>query len=254
MIETKQICRIGDCRELLLEVDDGSVDLVLTSPPYNVGIDYGVYKDDLPYEEYLGNMEDVIRELYRVVGDSMRVVYNVPVNYKREDVMQHPYVDYVNILERVGFTVMGTPLWYDNTRVKQTAWGSWLSASAPYFYNPHEVLIIACKGSWKRDKDGRDDSVSREQFLNMCKGMIAFPTASSEGHPAPFSLKMATTIIECLSFVGDMVLDPFCGCGTVLEACRKVRRSGIGFEINPDYLSLIRKNAMLDTPSLANYV
>jgi len=248
-----QVCKIGDCRELLHDVADGSIDLVLTSPPYNVGIDYGLYDDDLPYDEYLVNMEDVIRELYMVVGDSRRVVYNVPMNYKRDGVMQHPYVDYVNILERAGFNVMGTPLWYDNTHSKYSAFGSWLSASAPYFYNPHEVLIIACKGDWKRDKGDREDSVSRDQFLSMCKGMIAFPTASSEGHPAPFSLKMAITVIECLTFVGDVVLDPFCGSGTVLEACRKTLRRGIGFEIDPGYEKLIRKRGMLDTPSLDSY-
>ena len=249
-----QVCEIGDCRYLLRDVDSGSVDLVVTSPPYNVGIDYGLYKDDLPYEEYLGNMRDVIKELYRVVGDYRRVVYNVPINYKRGDVMQHPYVDYVNMFKDEGFTVMGTPLWYDNTHVKQTAWGSWLSASAPYFYNPHEMLIIACKKGWKRDRGGRVDSVSKEQFLNMCKGMIAFPTARSDNHPAPFSLKMATTLIECLSFVGDMVLDPFCGRGTVLKACRDTGRSGIGFEINPAYLPLIRDFGMLNVRSLSDYV
>jgi len=87
----------------------------------------------------------------------------------------------------------------------------------------------------------------------MCKGMIAFPTASIDGHPAPFSLKMAMTVIECLSFVGDTVLDPFCGSGTVLEACRKTRRMCIGFEINNEYEELIRKRGMLDTPSLDSY-
>jgi site-specific DNA-methyltransferase (adenine-specific) len=218
-----QVCKIGDCRELLKDVESGSIDLVFTSPPYNVGIDYGVYDDNLPYDEYLGSMEDVIKELYRVVGSTGRIVYNVPVNYKRDGVFQHPYVDYVNIIKGAGFNVVGTPLWYDNTHVKQTAWGSWLSASAPYFYNPHEMLIIACKGEWKRDKTGKEDSVRKAQFMSMCNGMIAFPTASIEGHPAPFSLKMAMTVIECLSFVGDTVLDPFCGSGTVLDACRKTQ-------------------------------
>lgn len=254
MIENiTQVCKIGDCRELLKEVPSNSVDLVLTSPPYNVGIDYGVYKDDLPYDEYLGNMKEVIKELYRVVGYYRRIVYNVPVNYKRDDVMQHPYVDYVNMFKNVGFTVVGTPLWYDNTHSKYSAFGSYLSASAPYFYNPHEMLIIACKKGWKRDKGEKEDSVSRDQFLNMCKGMIAFPTARSDDHPAPFSLKMATTVIECLSFVGDTVLDPFCGRGTVLKACRDTDRFGVGFEINPEYESLIREFGMLNTPSLANY-
>ena len=253
MSKVTQVCKIGDCMELIAELEENSIDLVFTSPPYNVGIDYGVYDDNLPYDEYLGSMEDVIRELYRVVGDSRRIVYNVPINYKRDDVMQHPYVDYVNILEGVGFNVMGTPLWYDNTHSKYSAFGSWMSAAAPYFYNPHEVLIIACKREWKRDKEGREDSVSKEQFLSMHKGSISFPTERGVDHPAPFSLKMATTVIECLSFVGDVVLDPFCGSGTVLDACRKTGRSGIGFEINPDYLPLIKKRGMLDTPSLDSY-
>ncbi len=137
-------------------------------------------------------------------------------------------------------------MWYDNTHSKTTAWGSWLSASAPYFYNPHEILIIASKGDWKREKG--IDTVTKEQFLNMNRGMLSFPTEHNNSHPAPFLLSMAKNVIECLSFKYDTILDPFCGSGTVLQACFETERNGIGFDLNQKYIS----NAENEQPYINN--
>ena len=227
--QTTQSWKIGDSHKLIQDLDENSIDLVVTSPPYNVGIDYGDYKDNLPYNEYLTNMENIIKELYRVIGKNRRVVYNVLINMQTDGIMKHPFVDFVNIFKKCGFKIHGTPIWQDPTKPTYTAWGSWMSATSPYFYNPNEILIIAYKGEWKREKG--TNTMKKEQFLSMCNGLIKFPTERDREHPAPFSVKMAETIIETLSFKYDNILDPFLGSGTLLEASKNTDRNCIGFDI-----------------------
>lgn len=245
-MKTIQKFKVGNALILLDDIEKNSIDLTFTSPPYNIGVDYEVYKDNLPYDEYLLDMQEIIKKLFITTKEHGRLCFNVLMNLKIEESFKYPFIDFINIMQECGFETQGTPLWYDNTHSKHTAWGSWLSASAPYFYNPHEVLILASKGKWKREKG--IDTVSKEQFITMNKGMIDFPTERNTSHPAPFSLKMAKTVIECLTFKYDTVLDPFCGSATTLKACYETERNGIGFDLNSKYY----ENAIDEAPYINN--
>jgi len=159
MLEINQIYCM-DCLDVLAQIDDESIDLFVTSPPYNIGIDYGVYKDNMKWEDYLEWVKKWISELYRVMKKDGRICINVLVemeinlipNNKSTRTRLSPLVEFYKIITEVGFKVKGMPMWTDNHRPKNTAWGSWKSCSMPYLYSPFEVIIIAFKEVGKKKR------------------------------------------------------------------------------------------------------
>lgn len=122
-----------------------------------------------------------------------------------------------------------------------TAWGSWMSAANPTLRDVHEYILIFSKGSFKRDNPlHRDSTISDEQFLEFTKSVWTFPAepASKVGHPAPFPLELPYRLIQLYSFKGEVVLDPFMGSGQTAIAALRADRHYLGYELNPQYVSL----------------
>ena len=124
----------GDCLQLLPQIPENSIDLVVTSPPYNCGIDYDSYDDNKTWEEYLEWSTQWLTELKRVLKKDGRICLNVPVemglksnskNRKRVS----PYSEFYRLFNDVGINYAGVAMWSDNHRVVNTAWGSWKSSS-----------------------------------------------------------------------------------------------------------------------------
>lgn len=226
-------------------IEPKSIDLIITSPPYNVDIDYEGYKDNIPYEKYLEFSEKWLKKCYELAKDDGRLCLNIPLDKSKgrtEQGFQSVYVDIVTIAKKVGWKYQSTIIWNEQNISRRTAWGSWLSASAPYVIAPVEVIVVMYKRRWEKIRKGKSD-ITREEFIEWTNGVWNFQgeNRSKVGHPAPFPVELPRRCIKLFSFIGDRVLDPFLGSGTTLIACLELNREGIGVEINPRYCGLAVK-------------
>lgn len=228
----------NDFLRVSLEHVKGKVNLIITSPPYNVGIKYGNLNDNIGYEEYLQFTEKYLRKFYDILADDGRVCLNIPLD-KNKGGLQSVYADVVRMAKDVGLKYQSTILWNEQNISRRTAWGSWLSASAPYVIAPVEMIVLFYKNQWKRKGTGRS-TINREEFIEWTNGMWTFPGENRKalGHPAPFPLELPLRCIKLFSFEGDLVLDPFVGSGTTMVACKMLNRRGLGIDIDRSYLEI----------------
>jgi site-specific DNA-methyltransferase (adenine-specific) len=225
-----------------------SVDLIVTSPPYNVDIQYGSLRDNIPYEKYLEFTERWLQKALELVKPDGRMCLNIPLDKskgRREEGFQSVYLDIIGIAKKVGWKYFSTIIWNEQNISRRTAWGSWLSASAPYIIAPVEVIVLLYKEKWKKLKQGISD-ITRDEFIEWTNGVWNFQGENPErvNHPSPFPLELPKRCIKLFSFVGDVVLDPFLGSGTTLVACALLRRRGIGVEIDKSYCEAAKKRVI----------
>ena len=134
-------------------IELNSIDLIVTSPPYNVDINYEGYKDNIPYDKYLEFSEKWLRKCYELAKEDGRLCLNIPLDKSKgrsEESFQSVYADITNIAKKVGWKYQSTIIWNEQNISRRTAWGSWLSASAPYVIAPVEVIVVMYKKKWKK--------------------------------------------------------------------------------------------------------
>lgn len=220
-----------------------TVDLTVTSPPYNIGKAYtGDSKDDsMDYESYLEFSEKWLENVLYWTRDTGRLCLNVGLD-KNKDGKRPVCADLTNIALKVGWQYHATVIWNEGNISRRTAWGSWLSASAPHVIAPVEVIIILHKGDWKRKRQGEND-ITKEEFMDWVLGVWEFNGESAKrvGHEAPFPRELPKRCIKLFSFIGDTVLDPFMGSGTTMIETLNNGRVGIGIEREKHYCDLIRQ-------------
>ncbi|MCC6176626.1 MAG: site-specific DNA-methyltransferase [Chloroflexi bacterium] len=223
-----------------------SVQLIVTSPPYNLGKDYGTARDDTTYHGYLHWVETWSRELRRLLEPGGRLCLNVPLDInlrfdeggQRRTHKQPVLADFTRLLvEDLGFVYNTTILWLENNVSRRTAWGSWLSATDPWVNTAAEAVLVLSKDRRRRDGRGRTSDMSRDDFLDATLGIWRFPgeTTRRYGHPAPFPEALPRRLIQLFSFREDTVLDPFLGSGTTCRVAKSLGRRSIGVEIDPRY-------------------
>jgi len=152
--------------------------------------------------------------------------------------------DITTIAKQVGWKYHSTIIWNEGNISRRTAWGSWLSASAPYVIAPVEVILILYKDSWKKTSGSKKSDMTKKEFMDWTNGVWTFPGQSKKGaggHPAPFPVELPRRCIKLFSFVGDTILDPFLGSGSTLVACIKNNRKGIGIDIDKNYCELAKQ-------------
>lgn len=228
----------GDSRDLSM-IPDESVHLMVTSPPYNVGKDYD---EDLGLEEYRGLLRDVFEEVHRKLVVGGRACINIANLGRRPYIPLHSYV--IEEMAEIGYLMRGELIWSKAASAgSSTAWGSWLSASNPTLRDIHEYILVFSKGSMRREKEGRESTITRDEFLEYTKSIWSFPTESAKrvGHPAPFPVELPYRLIQLYTFRGDVVLDPFCGSGTTCVAALRTKRHFIGVDNSEEYVELARK-------------
>ena len=228
----------SDSRDLSM-IPDESVHLMVTSPPYNVGKDYD---EDLGLEEYRGLLRGVFGEVHRKLVVGGRACVNVANLGRRPYIPLHSYI--IEEMAEIGFLMRGEIIWSKAASAgSSTAWGSWLSASNPTLRDIHEYILVFSKGSMRREKEGRESTITRGEFLEYTKSIWSFPTESAKrvGHPAPFPVELPYRLIQLYTFQGDVVLDPFCGSGTTCIAALRTNRHFIGVDNSEEYVELARK-------------
>lgn len=223
-------------------IQSDSIDLIVTSPPYNVDIQYKSNKDDLTYEQYLAFTHEWLSRCYDWLKDDGRFCLNIPLD-KNKGGQQSVGADITTIAKNIGFQYHSTIVWNEGNISRRTAWGSWMSASAPYVIAPVELIVVLYKQEWKKRSGSRVNDITRDEFMEWTNGVWTFNGESKKrvGHPAPFPIELPTRAIKLFSFVGDTVLDPFVGSGTTLIAAAMNGRLGIGIDIDSDYCALAAK-------------
>ncbi len=223
--------------ERMDEIPDNSVHLMITSPPYNVTKEYD---RDLSLTEYLDMLRRVFSEVYRVLVYGGRACVNV-ANLGRKPYI--PLSDHISrMMMDIGFLMRGEIIWDKGAGAGVSmAWGSWKSASNPVLRDVHEYILMFSKGTFSRRKtEGKEDTITREQFMEWTKSVWRFNPESARkvGHPAPFPVELPYRLIQLFSFTGDIVLDPFMGSGTTAIAALQSGRKYVGYEIDEGYVKL----------------
>ena len=220
--------------EQMDELPDSSIHLIVTSPPYNVG---KRYDENLTLNEYLLSLQKSLKEAHRVLIPGGRACVNVANVGRRPYIPLHSHI--TQIMSSTGFLMRGEIIWDKSSSAgTSTAWGSWRSATNPSLRDTHEYILVFSKDSFSRNKG--KNTISRDQFLEYTKSIWRFPTESAKriGHPAPFPVELPYRLIQLYSFEGDVVLDPFIGSGTTAVAALRSSRSFVGYEREPEYVSL----------------
>lgn len=229
----------GDCLKLLPLIPDNSIDMIITSPPYNIGMEYDVYVDRMPWSDYYAWCKKWLAECLRVLKPDGRMALNHYISFGDAKERTAPIMELNQIAMELGFRHHAAAIWTDATLSRRTAWGSWLSASSPYIQTPFEGILILYKDSWKKLSKGTSDC-PKEDFIQLTGGIWKIQPETRGRTPANFSVDLALKCIRLLSYTNALVLDPFSGAGTTAVACRMTERSYIGIELSEEYCRVAR--------------
>ena len=254
----------GDCIEVMKTMEEGSVDLIVTSPPYGVGIEYDVHQDDMVWEEYVKFTYSWMEQAFRVLKDDGRICLNIPYEINRQDKGGRIFMvgEVWQIMKQIGYKFFGVVDLEEESphRSRTTAWGSWMSPSAPYIYNPKECVILAYKKhhikkvkgepEWVGELGEREDKngvmkpktfyteEQKREFIDLVFGQWHYFADTRSLTKATFSMDIPTKAIKILTYKNDLVLDPFAGSGTSMVAAETLNRRWIGIELSPNYCKI----------------
>lgn len=232
----KVIC--GDAIEVMKKMPDNFVHLIITSPPYNVGIPYDNHNDLMPYKEYLEFLENTWRECFRILVHGGRICINVP-SVTADGEYQPLFCDVINQMKKIGYIMRGDILWYKQSISKRTAWGSWKSPSNPYVVQPYEFILVFSKGTRKLEGDKDKIDITKEEFIEFSNSFWQIkPQTQPKGHPVPFPEELVYRLIKFYSYQDNIVLDPFGGSGTVGVVALKTKRKYIYIDKSLEYCKL----------------
>jgi DNA modification methylase len=244
----------GDARDMDAHgsVADGSVALVVTSPPYFAGKEYeqalGVGHVPADFAAYLGMLHEVFAQCFAKLEPGGRIAVNV-ANLGRK-----PYRslarDVIDILEGLGFLLRGEIIWQKSHAAGGScAWGTYQRPGNPVLRDVSERIIVASKGRFDRAVTAEEraraglpseGTMTMDEFVDATTDVWDLPAESATrvGHPAPFPVELPRRLIELYTYRGDLVLDPFMGSGSTAVAAVRTERHFVGFDTDPDYVAL----------------
>ena len=232
--ENQIVC--GDSQDILLKLPDNCIDVVVTSPPYNFGLEYASVADDNHWELYFEKLFNIFSECIRVLKYGGRAIINVQPLFS-DYIPTHHIIS--NFFLNKKMIWKGEILWEKNNyNCKYTAWGSWKSPSNPYLKYTWEFLEIFCKGDLKKNGFSENADISADDFKKWTVGKWSIaPERNMQGfdHPAMFPEELVQRILQLFSFEKDIILDPFNGAGTTTSVAKKLNRRYLGIDISEKY-------------------
>ena len=261
-MKTKHKIIIGDSRNME-SVEDNTIHLVVTSPPYWQLKDYGNGKQigfNDSYESYINNLNLVWNECHRILENGCRLCIDIGDQFARSVYYGRYKVipirtEVIKFCETIGFDYMGAIIWQKVTTTNTTG-GATIMGSFPYPRNgilkiDYEFILIFKKGGTpkKIEKERKIKSkLTTEEWNTYFTGHWNFPGEKQDKHLAMFPLELPNRLIKMFTFVGDTVLDPFLGSGTTCLSAKQLDRNSIGFEINEEFLPIIKEKLGINEP------
>jgi DNA modification methylase len=236
----------GDCYDVLKQFPDNCIDLILTSPPYNFGMDYSKIDDNQIWDLYFDKLFSILKECIRVLKFGGRLVINIQP-YFSEYVPTHHIIS--NFLMNEKLIWKGEILWEKNNyNCAYTAWGSWKSPSSPYLKYTWEFIEVFCKGSLIKEGKSENADIEADEFKKWVVGKWSIAPEKRMkdfDHPAMFPEELAERVIKLFSFKNDIILDPFNGVGTTTKVAKTLDRKYIGIDTDEEYCKKARKRMAL---------
>lgn len=226
----------ADSLEFLQTLPNNCVDIVLTSPPYNFGIDYHNTDDSKHWQSYFDKLFAIFKECIRVLKSGGRIIINIQPMFS-DYIPTHHFISKFFIDS--GLVWKGEILWEKNNyNCKYTTWGSWQSPASPYLKYSWEFIEIFCKNSLKHEGDKENIDITAEEFKDFvyAKWSIAPERNMKQyGHDAMMPERLVERCLKLFSYKNDIILDPFNGVGTTTRVCRQLQRRFIGIDISEKY-------------------
>jgi site-specific DNA-methyltransferase (adenine-specific) len=225
----------------------------------------------MEFSDYKEFSKDWLTQAYKVLKDDGRIAVNIPYEINRQSKGGRIFMvaEVWKIMQDIGFGFFGVVDLEEDSphRSKTTAWGSWMSPSGPYVYNPKECVILAYKkqhikkvkgipqwvgvptdiemedGTIKNKVVYQDDD--KKEFMELVFGQWKYLNDTKQMTKATFSMDIPTKAIKILTYKNDIVLDPFAGSGTSLVAAEVLDRRWLGIELSPNYTEVARKRVNL---------
>lgn len=237
------------------KLDDESIALTFTSPPYWNYVDYagkGVGCEEC-YENYLESLLNLLTIIEKKTIPGGRVVINASNMKSRKSIEGRSFIypivnDIISLAKKIGLTFFDEIIWVKGEANAGALNGRFLFGSYPYPPTPkildstfENIMIFTKQGSRKVDRKIKEQSqLTKEEWRKFTKGVWKISPDKDPNHPATFPMEIAERIIKMYSFIDDTVLDPFAGSGTTIIAADNLKRKGIGFEIAQDYKDSIQ--------------
>jgi site-specific DNA-methyltransferase (adenine-specific) len=245
----KVIC--GDALNVLKRIPSNSIQMAITSPPYNLGVNYDAYSDDLEYDQYLKWLKDIWTETKRVLVDGGRLAVNIaPTSIKNFRPVHH---DISKDLRDSGMIFRAEIIWYKQSMTaRRTAWGSWRSPSNPHIIPSWEYVMVFSKKQWRLEGKKENVDIKPEEFEKYSDGFWLIPPDNDSfwhippervrnGHPAPFPEELISRLVKFYTYKGDILLDMFGGTGTVAAVAMKLERQFVYIDISKEYCEVALK-------------
>ncbi len=238
-----------DCLEGMKKLEDNSIDLVVTSPPYFNAREYSNWET---YEDYLLDMKNIFIEVFRVIKENRMVVVNISPVIEPRKSRSHSSIrrqipfDLYSIMKGIGFYMLEDIIWSKPNYTAKNRNGGFFRHRKPLAYKPnltHEYILVFQRPSkdlidktLKDDKDKVDKSLVLGDYEKTSVWDIK--PKKDKNHSAVFPLAIPDKIIQYYSFVDDTILDPFMGSGTTAITCMNTNRNFIGFELDKEYYDI----------------
>lgn len=217
-------------------------DLIVTSPPYGLGVHGSDQLSSTDWPGYLWTAQSWAESMYHVLVDGGRLCLNVPLD--RSTGSREPcYADWVQVLRGAGFGYETTHLWLEGNSVNHQARGSVASPNAPHGITPVEMVIVAYRARWNLQQPSRPGDIALDEWMDWLSNVWNFPGEHRHrvGHSAPFPEELARRCVLLYSFPGALVADPFVGSGTTAVAALKLGRRFRGSDIDPECVALTER-------------
>lgn len=238
----------GDCETIIPYLENESINLIITSPPYNVDLGnnkfhknpYDLYNDNKQHAEYIQWMSNIFGILYTKLISGGRVCINIGDGKNGAIPTSSDIIQFMKMRNYIPITHI---IWDKSQIGSRTAWGSFNSPSCPSFPTPFEHILVSCKDDKKLKTKGISD-LTKEEFIQWSLALWKFTPETKQkiiGHSAMFPLELPKRCMKMFSWLDDVILDPFMGVGTTLLSAKKYNRRAIGIELSEKYCEIAVK-------------
>lgn len=243
---------LGDCKQILKGMNDKSIDCVITSPPYNIGIKYNTYKDNKPHNDYLQWIYEIFVEIKRVLKDDGHIFLNI--GYTNAN----PFIGMEIALKLKDLFVLQNKItWVKNISINDNSYGNYKPINSKRFISPTNEDIFHFTKTGKenlnrlsigvpyvdktnlKERNKKKNKTYEVKHDKRCKGntwYIPYKTINNKkergNHPATYPIELVTNCIKLSDKRNGFILDPFIGTGTTLTAVKYMNENELSYDLN----------------------